>query len=348
MILDTLREPIVQAPMAGGPSTPALAAAVARAGGLGFLAAGYKSVDGVAQDIATLRERSSAPFGVNLFVASAQPADPGRIEVYLRELAPEAERYGVPLGAPRHDDDGWEAKLDLLEDERVALVSFTFGCPPAAVLERLRAAGIETWVTITSPAEAVDAVRSGADGLVVQGVEAGGHRGAFADESGVEGTGLLALLSLVHQGTDVPLVASGGIMTGAAIAAVLCVGASAAQLGTALMRTPEAGTSAAHRAALAAEGRTGLTRAFSGRLARGIVNRFQCEHSATAPSGYPEIHHATSPLRAEARRRGDADGFNLWAGQAFGLGVEEPAEEVVSGLAADARAALRQAIQVWK
>ncbi len=347
MILRTLREPIVQAPMAGGPSTPALAAAVAQAGGLGFLAAGYKSVDGVAQDVAALRERSGAAFGVNLFVPSERPAEPSRIEAYLRELAPEAERYGVALGPPRHDDDEWEAKLDLLEAERVALVSFTFGCPPAVVLTRLRAAGTETWVTITSPDEAAAAVSAGADGLVVQGVEAGGHRGAFADEPGDEGTGLLALLSLVRQGTNVPLVASGGIMTGAAIAAVLCAGASAAQLGTALMRTPEAGTSAPHRAALAAEGRTGLTRAFSGRLARGIVNRFQCEHSATAPPAYPEIHHATSPLRAEARRRGDADGFNLWAGQAFGLGVEEPAAEVVRGLAADARATLRRATQVW-
>ena len=342
MILPTLAEPIVQAPMAGGPSTPALAAAVARAGGLGFLAAGYKPVEAVRQDIASLREASAAPFGVNLFVPSVSPAGSGRIDAYLRELAAEAERYGVPLGAARHDDDGWEAKLDLLESERVALVSFTFGCPATAVLDRLRTAGIETWVTVTSPEEAAAAVGAGADGLVVQGLEAGGHRGSFVDAPGVEGTGLLALLSLVRQVTDVPLVASGGIMTGGAIAAVLCAGASAAQLGTALMGAPEAGTSPAHRAALAAGGHTALTRAFSGRLARGILNRFQREHSATAPTGYPEIHHATSPLRAEARRRGDADGFNLWAGQAFALSSDAPAEVTVRRLGTDARAALRR------
>ncbi len=330
--------------MAGGPSTPELAASVSTAGGLGFLAAGYKTAAAARDDIAALRNRSNLPFGVNLFVPSASSTGlDDRLASYLRELADEAERYGVAFGEPRHDDDDWEAKLDLVEDEDVAVVSFTFGCPPAGVLGHLAQVGIETWVTITSPAEASEAVRAGADALVVQGMEAGGHRGTFTDNPNNEGLGLLALLALVRDATDVPLIASGGIMTGAGVAAVLCAGASAAQIGTALMRTPEAATSPAHRSALAGAGRTGLTRAFSGRLARGIVNRFQREHSESAPQAYPEIHHVTSPLRAEARRRGDGDGFNLWAGQAFPLGTEAPAHVVVAQLGADARATLQHA-----
>ena len=336
MILDELSVPIVQAPMAGGPSTPALAASVARAGGLGFLAAGYKTAEAVKEDIAVLRGLSSAPFGLNLFVPGSEQANPDDLARYLGELGEEASRYGVELGSARHDDDDWDAKLDLVRDTDVAVVSFTFGCPPPSTIADLQAAGSEVWVTITNPAEANEAALAGADVLVVQGIEAGGHQARFADDSEDEGIGLLALLSLVRRRVDLPLVASGGIMTGAAVAAALCAGASAAQIGTALMRTPEAGTSPAQRSALASPGRTGLTRAFSGRLARGIVNRFQREHTATAPRGYPEIHHVTSPLRAEARRRGDADGFNLWAGQAFELGEEGSATEIVERLGREA------------
>lgn len=342
MILDDLKEPIVQAPMAGGPSTPALTAAVGSAGGLGFLAAGYKTADALREEIADLRRLSNVSFGVNLFVPDPEPAKPDRLAPYLDELRPEAARYGVELGSPRHDDDDWDAKLDLVGREQVAVVSFTFGCPASTVVRRLQASGAEVWVTITTPAEGRDAVRAGADVLVVQGAEAGGHRATFADAPELDGLGLLALMSLVRRAFDVPLVASGGIMTGAGVAAVLCAGASAAQIGTALMRTPEAATSPAHRWALARPGHTGLTRAFSGRLARGIINRFQHEHTATAPQGYPEIHHVTSPVRAEARRRGDADGFNLWAGQGFELGTEGPAAAVVARLGSQAREILQQ------
>ena len=175
---------------------------------------------------------------------------------------------------------------------------------------------------------------------MVQGVEAGGQRGTSTDEDGIGEIGLLALLQLVRAATDVPLVATGGIATGAGIAAGLAAGARAAQLGTAFMLTPEAGTSPAQRAMIGGPMRTGLTRAFTGRLARGVVNRFQREHSSTAPSAYPEIHHVTAPLRAAARRAGDAESFNLWAGQAHALTQAVPAAELVEQLAADARAAL--------
>jgi nitronate monooxygenase len=331
MILDALEVPVVLAPLAGGPSTPALAAAVSEAGGLGFVAAGYLSPDVLAQRIADTRGLTARPFGVNLFVPG--PATPRAAYAdYLTALGPDA-------GEPRADDDGWEAKLALLERDPVPVVSFTFGCPPAEAVGRIRAAGSEAWVTVTSPDEAREAAAAGAGVLVVQGGEAGGHRGSFADRPDLPVYGLLSLLQLVRAAVDLPLVASGGIATGPALAAVLVLGARAAQVGTALMRTPEAGTHPAQKQALATEEPTALTRAFTGRLARGIRNRFMAEHPE-APIAYPELHYATAPLRAAAREAGDTGGFNLWAGEAHALAEERPAGEVVAALAAGAREAL--------
>jgi nitronate monooxygenase len=321
--------------MGGGPSTPELAAAVAEAGGLGFLAAGYRSVDAVRSDLAALRALSRRAFGVNLFAPPGAAGDPDELARYAERLRSEAERRGVAVGEPRHDDDGWEDKLALCVAERVPLVSFTFGCPDAAVLQRLRKAGCATWVTVTTHEEAAAASRAGADGLVVQGVEAGGHRGSF-DPRWPGEIGLLALLRLVSAETELPLVATGGIADRAAVEAVLAAGASAAQLGTAFMLTPEAGTADAHRRALRGDARTVLTRAFTGRPARGIENRFIREHEAAAPLAYPEVHHLTAPLRAAARAAGDLDGMHLWAGQAYRLTRELPAAELVRSLAGQA------------
>jgi nitronate monooxygenase len=342
-MLEALEVLIVQAPMAGGPSTPALAAAVSEAGGLGFVAAGYKTAAAMARDIEETRSRGEQPFGVNVFAPGGGPADRALVEAYRRRLEPEARRAGVELGAPRFDDDEYEAKLRHLLEHPVAVVSFTFGCPEPSVIGDLRAAGSAVWVTVTDPAEAELAAAAGADAVVVQGVEAGGHRGSFADRPDRVDYGLLALLQLVRRAVALPMVATGGIATGAGVAAALAAGAAAAQVGTAFMRCPEAATSEAHRAALASARPTGLTRAFSGRLARGMVNRMQAEHSADAPIAYPEIHHVTAPLRAHGRQAGDADLINLWAGEAHALAEARPAAEVVATLAREARAALEHA-----
>lgn len=342
-MLETLTVPIVQAPMAGGPSTPALAAAVSEAGALGFVAAGYKSADAMGADIDDTRSRTQRPFGVNLFAPGDGPADRAVVEAYIGRLEPEARRAGVQLGAPTFNDDEYGAKLERLRERPVAVVSFTFGCPEEAVVRALQAAGSAVWVTVTDPAEAARAAAAGADALVVQGAEAGGHRGSFADRGDRVDYGLLSLLQLVRRATELPLVATGGIARGSGVAAALAAGAAAAQVGSAFMRCPEAGTSDAHRAALASSQPTGLTRAFSGRLARGIVNRLQAEHTAEAPIAYPEIHYVTAPLRAHARQAGDADLVNLWAGEAHALAEERPAAEIVAALARDARAALEQA-----
>lgn len=341
MILDELSRPIVLAPLAGGPFTPALAAAVSEAGGLGFVAAGYLGVGALRERLEETRARTARPIGVNLFVPG-RPAAPDVVAGYVERIAGEAARVGAEPGAPRFEDDEWDAKLDLVTADPVPVVSFTFGCPPAGVCARLHEAGSEVWVTVTRDDEAARAVAAGADVLVVQGAEAGGHRGGFTDDPAdrADPIGLLALLQLVRHAVDVPLVASGGITTGAGIAAVLAGGASAAQLGTAFLRCPEAGTAAVHREAVAGSAPTAMTRAFTGRLARAIRNRFLDQHSEHAPAAYPEIHHATAPLRRAARAAGDPELVNLWAGQTHALTREAPAGELVAALAGEARAAL--------
>jgi len=342
VILDELQHPIVLAPLAGGASTPELTAAVSGAGGLGFLASGYLAPEALEERMARVRELTEAPYGVNLFVPGDPNAEAPRLEDYLREVAPEASRYGAELGEARYDDDGYSQKLALVAALRPAVASFTFGCPDPERIGALKEAGVEVWVTATSPREAAVAARAGADGLVLQGAEAGGHRGSFVD-SDEEPLSTLVLLRLVAGRVRLPLIASGGLTDGPAVAAVLAAGASAAQLGTAFLRADEAGSEPAYREALATRTPTALTRAFSGRRARGIVNRFMVEHSGEAPAAYPQIHHATSPLRSAARRRGDPDGFNLWAGQAHELAPSGPAAEILRSIADSARAALESA-----
>lgn len=338
-----LRHPIVQAPLAGGPSTPELAAAVSGAGGLGFLAAGYKSTGPVQAEIRRARELTGELLGINLFLLSEPAVDCAGVSAYAERLQPEARRYGVELGEPRFEDDAFEAKLELVLEERLPLVSFTFGCPSAAIVEALHARDVSVWVTVTEVEEAVLAARAGADALVVQGVEAGGHRGSFEDGEGRGELALLPLLRLVARAVELPLVASGGIADGAGVAAALAAGARAAQIGTGFLLCPEAATSAPHRGALERAGRTTLTRAFTGRQARGIANRFLTRYGADAPSAYPHLHHLTSPLRAAAREAGDAETINLWAGQSYPLVEALPAAELVRRWSAEAQAALDEA-----
>jgi nitronate monooxygenase len=343
MILDRLSTPVVLAPLGGGPSTPELAAAVSEAGGLGFLAAAYLPATEVASRLDATRELTQGPLGVNVFVPSSGPARPSDYAAYVDRFRAWATAAGASVGEPRYDDDDWDAKLELLTARPVDVVSFTFGCPSPELIEALRNAGAEVWVTVTSPQEAAEAAEAGADALVVQGAEAGGHRGSFVNRADLPLYGVLALLDLVRSTVSLPLVASGGIATGAALAAVLSAGAQAAQIGTAFMLAPEAGTSPAHRAAIASSEPTVLTRAFTGRLARGIRNGFIAEHEAHAPVAYPELHHLTAPMRKEAREQGDASRINLWAGEAHQLARERPAAETVRALAAEARAALADA-----
>jgi nitronate monooxygenase len=345
VILDRLAVPIVLAPLAGGPATPELAAAVSNAGGLGFLAGGYLSTAALRDQIARARALTSAPLGVNLFVPGAA-APAGALADYAAALAATASQAGVDLGEPRFHDDDWPGKVAELTADPVPVVSFTFGCPDPAVIRALQAAGSEAWVTVTTPVDARQAAAAGAEVLVIQGSEAGGHRSSFTDDPAgdvSEELGLLSLIQLVRSQTSLPLVAAGGITTGAGIAAVLTAGASAAQLGTAFLRCPEAGTSPVQRAAVATDTPTAMTRAFTGRLARGVRNQFMAEHEHHAPAAYPEVHFLTAPLRAAGRAAGNPDLVNLWAGQTHQLARDLPAAQLVATLAAEARAALAAA-----
>ncbi|WP_116044748.1 NAD(P)H-dependent flavin oxidoreductase [Amycolatopsis palatopharyngis] len=342
-MFESLRFPVLVAPMAGGPSTPELVAAAGRAGAFGFLAAGYLGVEALAERIERTRALTDAEFGVNLFVPGVRSgADLGS---YAERLGPEARRLGVEAGTPRWDDDVYPAKLDLVVASGVPVVSFTFGAPLAEDVARLHEAGSKVLVTVTSPAEARQAAALGVDGLCVQGFEAGAHRGVFtddpADPAGGELYGLLAALRLISAETDLPLVATGGLVHGADIAAVLVAGAAAAQLGTAFLRADEAGTAQAYRDALGEAGRpTAITRAFSGRPARGLANRFLREHSAHAPAAYPQVHHLSKPIRAAAAAAGDSESMSLWAGQTYPLAGTGPTAEIIDRLRGQAREAI--------
>ncbi|MCX4739250.1 nitronate monooxygenase [Streptomyces antibioticus] len=339
-LTDLFPYPIVQAPMAGGVSVPQLAAAVSEAGGLGFLAAGYKTADGMYQEIKQIRGLTGRPFGVNLFMPQPEHAETGAVEVYAHQLAGEAAWYETELGDPDSGrDDGYDAKLAVLLDDPVPVASFHFGVPSAEALASLRRAGTLTLVTATTAEEALAVERAGADAVIVQGLEAGGHQGTHRDiqENDGSGIGLLALIAQVREAVSLPLVAAGGLMRGSQIAAVLAAGASAAQLGTAFLATPESGAHAVHKQALTDPlyVRTELTRAFSGRPARGLVNRFLREHGPYAPAAYPEVHHLTAPLRKAAAKAGDPQGMALWAGQGHRLARELPAAELVEVLLAE-------------
>jgi nitronate monooxygenase len=328
--------PIIQAPMAGGPSTPALTAGVIEAGGFGFIAAGYLTVDELRQVTATTRSLTAGPLGINLFVPSV-PGDAGEVDRYASTLQPEADRLGVALGDPRWEDDDFDAKLDAVESAGVAMVSFTFGCPTPSVVDRMHRAGCQVAVTVTSAADADKAAGAGADALAVQGTEAGGHQGGFTDLE-ANHRPLLSLLAEIRESTDLPLIGGGGIMTGQEAAAVLDAGARAVQLGTAFLCSTEAGTSPAHRRALV-ERRypdTIVTRAYSGRCGRGLANEFAIAHHQQAPRAYPEVHHLTRPIRAAATRMGDASVPNLWAGTGWAQVTSEPAGAIVRRIAAEA------------
>jgi len=332
--------PIIQAPMAGGPSTPELAAAVGGAGAFGFLAAGYVSPDQLVTSIAAARELTDASFGVNIFCPTA-PADPAPVQTYAEMIAPQSVRLGVPLGEPRWDDDAYGDKLEIVSSEHVPLVSFTFGCPDPDIIEVLHIAGCSVAVTVTSPAEARYAEQAGTDLLLVQGTEAGGHQASFLDHE-PNTRPLSSLLEEVRESIDVPMAGSGGIMTGAQVAEVLHAGAIGVQLGTAFLCCPEAGTSATYRQAIMDRtySETMITRAFSGRYARGLANEFAMTYSDAAPDAYPEIHHLTRPLRVAAAKAGDATTPNLWAGQGWKSATPDPAATIVRRIASELEVAL--------
>ncbi|MGC0365532.1 nitronate monooxygenase [Rhodococcus sp. 27YEA15] len=312
--------PVIAAPMAGGASTPAMAVAAARAGSLGFVAAGYKTPDAVADQINAVRGEG-VTFGVNVFAPNPVPIDAVAFRAYADAIRPEAQRYAIALpdGDPVEDEDYFREKIDLLLADPVPVVSFTFGIPDSTVIAALRKAGSLVVLTVTSGDEAVLATDAGADLLVVQASAAGGHSGTLTPQRIPRAIPITELLGQVRRHTDLPLLAAGGLSTPAAVAAAVAAGASAAVVGTVLLRTEESGASEPHKAALAdpARERTVITRVFTGRPARGLENDFITRYEAQAPDGYPAIHHLTSPIRKAAVAAGDCERVHLWAGTGY-------------------------------
>ena len=323
-LLDLLRRRIVVAPMAGGATTTDLVIAAAGAGALGFLAAGYKTPAAMIAEMTAVRAATAEPFGVNVFVPGLPYPDAARLARYVGSLGPAAGDAGW-------DDDSFDGKIAALLADPPAVTSFTFGCPAAGIIQALQDAGSAVVVTVTNPAEAGLAVAAGPDALCVQGYEAGAHRGTFVnDDAPGRDHGLLSLIGEVAAVTGLPQIAAGGIMGPRQVRAVLAAGAVAAQCGTAFLRSPESGAHPAHKAALADPRytATAVTRAFSGRPARGLVNEFIVDHG-NAPPAYPEINNATRPLRAAAAGAGDTERMSLWAGQGYRLATERPAGEII-------------------
>ena len=332
--LQDLSAPILVAPMAGGPSTPVLAAAGSNAGALGFVAGGYLSADAFGEKLTAARALTTGALGANLFVPGPSAAIPQAIDGYAHDLAGEAEHYDVRLGEPRFDDDAWAGKIEVVLDLRPEVVSFTFGLPSVGECGRLRDAGILTVATVTSLVEAEQAAACGVDALIAQGPGAGGHRGTFDPVADPASQPLAQLLHAVAIGTGLPVVAAGGLMTAADIADVRAGGAVAAQLGTAFLLADEAGSSPVHRAALTDPEftETVVTKAFSGRFARGLRNRFIVEHEDQAPFGYPEVHYLTSPLRKASVAAGDPHATNVWAGTGFRKARSGSTAEIIAAL----------------
>ena len=338
--------PLIQAPMAGAQG-PALAVAVCRAGGLGSLPGAMLVPDLLREQIAAVRRQTEAPFNVNFF-CHAEPASDSAVEVRWRaRLAPYYAEAGIDpsqiqAGPARSPFD--DAVCVLVEEVRPVVVSFHFGLPHPILLARVKATGALILSSATTVAEARWLEDRGVDAVIAQGREAGGHRGMFLADDIDAQPGLISLLPQVRDAVRLPVIAAGGIGDGRGIAAAFALGADAVQIGTAYLRTPEALTSPIHRAALvsARDDATRLTNVFTGRPARGLLNRFVAEVGPICPDApaFPMAAGAVAPLREAAEKRGSGDFSPLWAGEAVALAREESAEALTNRLWADALAVM--------
>jgi len=343
-----IEHPLLGAPMAGGPSTPALAAAVSRAGGLGILGCAYSTPEQILEWSREVRARTDRPFGINLFadVPAGPPVDPRPM---LELLGPLHAELGLPPPElPVPPASALDAQIEAVAQSGAAVFSIVFGLPSPAQLQRLGRAGMVRMGTANTVEEARRIEAAGIEVVVAQGSEAGGHRATFV---GTAERGLVGTLALVPQVTDavrVPVVAAGGIMDGRGWVAAEALGAAGVQLGTAFLASDECGAVPAYKEAVlaATDDGTAITRAFSGRAARGLVNRFltALEGRAEAVLPYPLQNALTRPMRTAAARAGRTELLSLWAGQAARLARRGPAADIVRWLVEDA-ARVRAALQ---
>jgi nitronate monooxygenase len=338
-----IEHPIIVAPMGGGPSTPELVAAVSNEGGLGSVAGAYLTPGQLAEEIRRVRALTRRPFAVNLFAGGyhLETGDPAPMLALMRGVH---EELGLSeLSVSPVPPDPFPAQLEVVLDERPAAFSFTFGIPPADALRRLRARGIVVMGTATTLEEGTLLADVGVDAIVAQGAEAGAHRGTFAGGFEEAMVPTLELTAGIVGATHLPVIASGGVMDGRDVAAALAAGAVAVQMGTAFVPCAESGAAEVYKQAIlaATDDRTVITRAFSGRPARGIENAFirrvDPVHDAILP--FPAQNALTRPMRAAAGKRGEPGYLSLWAGTQAHRARALPAAELVRVLVAELRAA---------
>ena len=332
--------PVIQAPMAGAQAS-AMAIAVSNAGGLGSLPCAMLTADGLRKELELIKVQTGKPFNVNFFCHAAPVADAGREAAWRAALAPYYRQYGIdpngiPAGPGRAPFSGEFA--DVLEDYRPAVVSFHFGLPPADLLARVKSWRSKILSSATTVAEAIWLEAHGVDAVIAQGLEAGGHRGIFLSDDLSTQVGTFSLLPQVVRAVKVPVIAAGGIADAQGVAAAMALGAAGVQIGTAYLLCPEATVTAVHRQALKSEGarHTALTNLFTGRPARGIVNRVMRELGpvSSVPPAFPLATSAIVPLRAKAEAEGSGDFSPLWSGQNASGCREIPAAQLTRELAA--------------
>lgn len=332
----SMRHPIIQGPMAGGGDTPALVAAVGSAGGLGFMGAAYLSPEGIRAAAAEVRSLTSRPFGVNLFAPLPIPVLPNDADLAVARVAPFFAEVGLePPTTPERPDSDFDEKLETAVQSGASALSFTFGLPPPEAVSSARRHGLVLIGTATTVEEGRELQAVGVDAVVAQGSEAGGHRGTFSSDISSSMIGTMALVPQLADALEVPVIAAGGIMDGRGIAAALALGAVAVQMGTAFLTTNEAGASDVYRLAIldAGESDTRITTAFSGRAARGIVNRVMTELDAGgAILPFPYQNALTRPMRSAAATQNKAEYLSLWAGQGVGMARSMPTGALVARL----------------
>lgn len=341
-----IEHPIIQAPLAGGGDTPELVAAVCNAGGIGFIGAAYLTPEQIAETARTVRAKTSQPFGINLFAPQSPSANAGDAELAVKTLEPYFAELGLPKPAlPAGAGTQFGEQFQAVLQSGAAAFSFTFGLLPADSIAAIKARGMLSAGTATTVAEAVALEKAGVDAIVAQGSEAGGHRGTFAGDFASGMIGSMALVPQIVDAVRVPVIASGGIMDGRGIAAALVLGASAVQLGTAFLTCEEAGIAEAYKEAIlqAREDQTRITRAFSGRPARGIANRFMDEVESKSPEAilpFPLQNRLTRPLRTAATKLGRPEFLSLWAGQGLRLAQRQTAAQLVARLVSETSKAI--------
>jgi len=340
--------PIVLAPMAGVMDHE-LVIAAAQGGALGSLPCAMLPAEKAREQINIIRQRVSAPVNMNFFCHKAVDADAKREAGWKQRLAPYYRELGLDPAAPINSANRAPfdaAMCELIEELKPEVVSFHFGLPDQALLRRVKAAGCVVISSATIVKEAIWLEENGADAIIAQGAEAGGHRGMFLTDNIAEQPGTFALVPQVVDAVKVPVIAAGGIADGRGIAAAFALGAAGVQIGTAYLRCPESKVIAPARSALAQarDDSTVITNVMTGRPARGVQNRLMREAGPISPDAPPFPHAATAlaPLKVAAEKQGRVDFTNLWAGQAIGMGRELPAAELTRDLAKSALARLRQ------